>query len=76
MKKIAVCIPSYNESNNIAKITKIIDEGLYRYNKDGFDTVIVNCDNNSEDNTSNIFLNTDTKCSKYSIVNKKNRQRY
>lgn len=71
MKRIAIGIPSYNESGNIAKITKIIDKGLYSYNLKGYDTVIVNCDNNSDDGTSDVFLSTETKCSKYSIINKK-----
>lgn len=28
MKKIAVCLPSYNEADNISNITKKVDQGL------------------------------------------------
>ena len=31
MIKIAVCLPSYNEKDNIQKITQIIDDGLTKY---------------------------------------------
>lgn len=67
-KKIAVCIPSYNESHIIAQTLKKVDKGLKMYIKLNYDVVIVNIDNNSPDDTSTIFMNVDTYCPKISII--------
>lgn len=64
--KVAVCIPSYNEKENIQNITRIIDEGLSKLDVEY--SVIVNCDNNSPDGTNNLFNMTATKHKKISIV--------
>jgi len=66
-KKIAVCIPSYNESHIISATLSKIDKGLKKYIKLNYDVIIVNIDNNSPDNTSDIFMNTNTICPKISI---------
>lgn len=71
-KKIAVCLPSYNESDNISSITKIIDEALVKYNKNNiYDMCIVNIDSASEDDTVLKFNSTITTVKKVSIVNDK-----
>lgn len=67
MKKLAICIPSYNEAKNIENITKLIDESLIKYDKD-YDVQIINCDNNSPDSTNKIFNETKTIHKKNSIV--------
>lgn len=68
--KIAVCLPSLNEAQNIQNITQIIDRGL-----DDFvvaypdaQVEIINFDSNSFDNTAIIFLETKTNSPKRSIV--------
>ena len=66
-KTLAICIPSYNESENIANITKQIDDALL-YLDDNYDSVIFNSDNNSPDKTNEIFLNTKTIHPKKNIV--------
>ncbi len=66
-KKIAICIPSYNESKNIANITKQIDDALF-YLDNKYASVIFNSDNNSPDKTNEIFLNTKTHHPKESVV--------
>lgn len=68
--KIAICIPSLNESENIQVITKKIDEGLREY-QGIYDFVIVNADNNSLDKTSELFLQTNTMSKKVVINNTK-----
>lgn len=67
MKKIAICIPSYNENENISNITKLIDESLNNLDEK-FESVIINCDNNSPDNTNTLFNETKTIHKKISIV--------
>ena len=64
--KIAVCIPSYNEKDNIERITRIIDEGLIKIGE--VSSVIINCDNCSPDGTNILFNNVKTKHQKVSIV--------
>jgi glucosylglycerate synthase len=66
---IAVCLPSYNESKNIQKITKIIDAGICKYYKN-LNCVIVNADSSSLDGTSKLFIETDTLTRKVSITTK------
>jgi glycosyltransferase involved in cell wall biosynthesis len=57
--EIVIGIPSYNEADNIANVVRQIDKGLQKYFK-GKSAVIVNSDNNSPDNTKDVFLNTET----------------
>lgn len=66
MTKIAVCLPSYNEKDNIQKITRIIDEGLTKIGETS--AVIVNCDNSSPDGTNALFNKTKTKHDKISLI--------
>ncbi len=66
-KKIAVCIPSFNESHIIATTLLKVDLGLKKYINWKYDVIIVNVDNNSPDNTSEIFMSTNTICPKISI---------
>lgn len=65
MKKIAVCVPTYNEADIIEKTVKKIDQGLKYYNPT-YETYIVNCDN-SIDETGKIFQNIKTKSKKIYI---------
>jgi glycosyltransferase involved in cell wall biosynthesis len=58
--EIVVGIPSYNEADHIAVPTGQADQGLTKYFK-GRSCVIVNCDNNSPDNTRAAFMMTPTK---------------
>ena len=57
--EIVVCIPSYNEADAIAYPTTQADQGLVKYFGDK-SSVIINCDNNSPDNTKQAFLDTAT----------------
>lgn len=61
--ELVVCIPSYNEADSIAYPTAQADKGLGKYFKDK-KSVIINCDNNSPDNTGKAFLKTATKAPK------------
>lgn len=70
-KKIAVCIPTYNECKNIENTTRKIDICLKKYSRLGFETIIVNADNNSNDNTSAIFNNLKTTSKKVSLISNK-----
>jgi glycosyltransferase involved in cell wall biosynthesis len=54
-----VCIPSYNEVDAISFPTRQTSEGLAKYFPD-LESVIINCDNNSPDNTKQVFLDTQT----------------
>lgn len=58
--EMVVCIPSYNEADSIDYPLIQADKGLQRYFKDR-SAVIINCDNNSPDNTGQVFLDTPTK---------------
>jgi glycosyltransferase involved in cell wall biosynthesis len=60
---IVVGIPSYNESDTIAYVTKTVGEGLEEYFPDK-KCIIVNIDNNSPDNTKEAFLGTKTRIEK------------
>lgn len=68
--KIAVCIPSLNEKDNIKNITQIIDQGLVDLISIYPDaqTEIINFDSNSSDGTPDIFILTETKSSKRSEI--------
>ena len=63
---LVVSIPSYNEADSISYPTKQASEGLIRYFPDK-KSVIINCDNNSPDNTKQAFLNTPTEIPKIYI---------
>ena len=54
MKKIAICIPTFNEADSIERIVKKIDKGLSKYTTK-YKCYIVNCDNNSNDGTGEKF---------------------
>ncbi len=60
---MVVGIPSYSEADAIRYPTIQASEGLFRYFPDK-KSVIVNCDNNSPDNTKQIFLETKTRVPK------------
>jgi len=61
--EIVVCIPSYKEADSIGYPTKQASEGLVKYFSDKL-SVIINCDNNSPDNTKQVFLDTPTQVPK------------
>jgi glycosyltransferase involved in cell wall biosynthesis len=61
--EILICIPSYNEADSISYPANQADKGLTTYFKDR-SSVIINCDNNSPDNTKQVFLDTPTKTPK------------
>jgi len=61
--EIVVCIPSYKEVDSISYPVTQADKGLDKYFKEN-DSVIINCDNNSPDNTKQVFLDTPTKAPK------------
>ncbi|MBN2125714.1 MAG: glycosyl transferase [Deltaproteobacteria bacterium] len=64
--ELVVSIPSYNEADSISFPTMMASEGLARYFSEK-DCVIVNCDNDSPDNTKQAFLETPTKIPKIYI---------
>jgi glucosylglycerate synthase len=64
---LVVSIPSYNEADSISFPTKQASEGLVKYFPDK-KAVIINCDNNSPDNTKQAFLNTPTEIPKIYIT--------
>ncbi|MBW1681537.1 MAG: glycosyl transferase [Deltaproteobacteria bacterium] len=57
--EVVVCIPSYNEADSISYPLTQASKGLAKYfgNKS---SVIINCDNNSPDDTKQAFLDTPT----------------
>ena len=63
---IVVAIPSYNEADSISFPVTQADKGLVKYFGDK-KAVIINCDNNSPDNTKEVFLNTSTQVPKIYI---------
>jgi hypothetical protein len=56
---IVVGIPSWNEASSIAFTTQQSSSGLVEFFP-GMKSVIINCDNNSEDGTKESFLETET----------------
>lgn len=68
--KIAVCLPTLNESANIAHITRTVDRGLDYLVSLWPETQaqIINIDSDSADDTVKIFLNTPTTHSKSSRI--------
>lgn len=63
---IVVGIPSYNEALSISFPTQQADKGLSKYYADK-SAVIINCDNNSPDDTRQAFMQTSTKTPKIYI---------
>ena len=61
--EMVVCIPSYKEADAIGYPTTQADQGLRTYFKDK-SAVLINCDNNSPDNTKQAFLDTPTQTPK------------
>ncbi len=60
---IVVGLPSYNEAPSISFTARQADKGLHKHFS-GRSSVIVNCDNNSPDNTRQAFMQTVTKAPK------------
>tara|TARA_Y100001949_G_scaffold167209_1_gene164684 strand:+ start:6560 stop:7651 length:1092 start_codon:yes stop_codon:yes gene_type:complete len=63
---IVVGIPTYNEADNIARLTHQVDAAALAL---GISITIVNADSASVDETSEVFLGTPTHCPKVSIKN-------
>ncbi|MBW1672570.1 MAG: glycosyltransferase [Deltaproteobacteria bacterium] len=61
-----VAIPSYNEADSIAFPVQQADQGIQSFFGD-IDSVIINCDNNSDDGTKEIFLGIKTNTPKIYI---------
>lgn len=68
--ELIVAIPSYMEADSIGFVVKQIDNGITKYYKN-LNSIIVNVDNNSEDNTKDAFLNTNTVSKKKYITTPK-----
>ena len=64
--ELVVAIPSYNEADSIAFPTAQASEGIVTYFPDKT-AAIINCDNNSPDNTRQAFLDTPTEVPKIYI---------
>lgn len=64
---LVVSIPSYNEADSISYPTQQASDGLEKYFPDKR-SVIINCDNNSPDNTKKAFLETPTRIPKIYIT--------
>lgn len=56
---VVVGIPSYNEAKTIGHVAKVAGKGLSKYFPDA-KKIIVNCDNNSPDDTKGAFLSAET----------------
>jgi glycosyltransferase involved in cell wall biosynthesis len=61
--ELVVAIPSYNEADSIQYPVFQASEGLFRYFPEK-SSAIINCDNNSPDNTKKAFLDAPTKVPK------------
>ncbi len=64
--EIVVGIPSYNEADSISFPTDVVSRGLVQHFPDK-NSVIINVDNNSPDDTKKVFLSTPTKIPKVYI---------
>lgn len=64
--ELVVAIPSYNEVDSIGFPTTQVSEGIIKYFPDK-SAAIINCDNNSPDNTKQAFLDTPTQVPKIYI---------
>lgn len=67
MRKIAICVPTYNEADSIETIVRKIDAGLLKYTKN-YKCYIVNCDNNSKDGTGKKFEKVETENSEKKYI--------
>jgi glycosyltransferase involved in cell wall biosynthesis len=56
---VVVCIPSFKEASSISHPVRQASKGLLKYFHDK-SSVIINCDNNSPDDTKQVFLDTPT----------------
>ncbi len=65
-----VGMPSYMEADSIGFVTRQVDQGLQKYFSK-YKCLIVNCDNNSEDDTKGAFLSVETKTPKKYITTPK-----
>jgi len=65
-----VGIPSYMEADSISFVTQQIDRGIAKYFSN-LNSIIVNVDNNSEDDTRGAFLSTETHTPKHYITTPK-----
>lgn len=65
--RVAVGIPTFQESDSIENVVRQVDAGLSRL-FDPADCLIVNVDSDSPDGTSEIFLKTPASCRKESFV--------
>jgi len=63
---IIVGMPSYNEAHYIPYVTKMADQGLFKYFSEK-EPLIINVDNHSPDGTKEAFLNTPTTAPKMYI---------
>ncbi|MFP4085167.1 MAG: hypothetical protein ACLFUL_00095 [Desulfobacteraceae bacterium] len=61
--EMVVCIPSYKEADSISYPVIQADKGIAQY-FGGRESVIINCDNDSPDNTGQVFLDTPTQTPK------------
>ncbi|HOO72149.1 MAG TPA: glycosyltransferase [Spirochaetota bacterium] len=68
--EIIVGLPSYMEADSIGFVTQQVDRGLQKYFSN-YSTLIVNVDNNSEDNTKDVFLSVPTVTKKKYITTPK-----
>ncbi len=64
---VVVGIPSYNEADNIGYVTKMAGLGLQKYFPQ-YRSIIVNVDNNSQDNTRDVFLKAEAPVEKHYIT--------
>ena len=63
-------MPSYMEADSIGFVTQQVDRGLQKYFSN-YSTLIINVDNNSEDNTKDVFLSVPTVTKKKYITTPK-----
>lgn len=63
---LVIAVPSYNEADSISYPTMQASVGLVKYFPQKT-SVIINCDNNSPDNTKQVFLDTPTRIPKIYI---------
>jgi glycosyltransferase involved in cell wall biosynthesis len=68
--ELIVGTPSYMEADSIGFVTQQVDKGIQKYFP-GMKGLIVNCDNNSEDDTRGAFLGTQTGTPKKYITTRK-----
>ena len=64
---IAIGMPSFNEADNIAQLTRAIDKHASLFHQP---VVIINCDNNSPDGTAQVFQSAKTINEKVSLISR------